>query len=196
MAPGRQSRPESGSHPYSWQCVNPVPARAGCRSRAFFALDRALEPSSGWIAEIARKQFDQWGPLTDYPSVCAYQAFLLQAAGSQRLPRTLVAVSSGVLLGSVNLLAGERAIRSNLTPWLGQLFVMAAARGKGVGGALVDAAAAYARRQGHGQLFLFTTGTLPDYYRRRGWVNVDHVVYLGRVRTIMRRDLQQAPERG
>jgi hypothetical protein len=26
-----------------------------------FALDRAIEPSSGWIAEIARKQFDQWG---------------------------------------------------------------------------------------------------------------------------------------
>ena len=159
-----------------------------------FALDRALEPSSGWIAEIARRQFDQWGPLTDHPSAQAYQAFLLEAAGSQRLPRTLVAVSAGVLLGSVNLLAGERAIRSALTPWLGQLFVMEAARSRGVGSALVDAAAAYARRLGHGQLFLFTTGTLPDYYRRHGWVDVDEVEYLGRVRTIMRRDLQPAPE--
>jgi GNAT superfamily N-acetyltransferase len=135
------------------------------------------------------------GPLTEYTSARAYEAFLLQAAGSQRRPRTLVAVSSGVLLGSVNLLAGERAIRPGLTPWLGQLFVMEAARGRGVGGALVDAAAAYARRLGHGRLFLFTTGTLPSYYRRRGWVDVDEMVYLDRVRTIIRLDLQQTPER-
>ena len=71
---------------------------------------------------------------------------------------------------------------------------MEPARSRGVGGALVDAAAAYARRLGHGRLFLFTTGTLPNYYRRRGWVDVDEVVYLDRVRTIMRLDLQQAPE--
>jgi len=39
------------------------------------------------------------------------------------------------------------------------------------------------------QLFLFTSGTLPDYYRRRGWTEVEDVSYLGRLRTIMRRDI-------
>jgi len=42
----------------------------------------ALEPSSGWIADIAREQFGQWGPLTGCPSAREYEAFLMRRAVS------------------------------------------------------------------------------------------------------------------
>jgi len=96
-------------------------------------------------------------------------------------------------LGSVNLLTNEMAVRPQFTPWLGQLFVSESQRSRGVGATLIDAAASYVEQLGYRQLFLFTSGTLPDYYRNRGWSDVEDVAYLGQVRTIMRLKIDAAP---
>jgi GNAT superfamily N-acetyltransferase len=145
-----------------------------------------LETDSPFIAEIAGRQFDHWGPLTGYSSLNAYRSFLEQAARNVALPRVLVATTSKTLLGSVNLLISEMTIRPHLTPWLSQLFVIGTERGAGIGTALVDAAARYVEQLGYQELFLFTSGRLPDYYRARGWVAIEEVAYLGKVRTVMR----------
>jgi GNAT superfamily N-acetyltransferase len=144
-----------------------------------------LSASSPWVTEIARVQFAHWGPLTGQASLEAYEAFLRQAAAASSLPKTLVAHEGPSLLGSVNLLACEMTIRPELTPWMGQLFVREDARGRGVGERLVAAAAAYARSLGFARLYLFTSGTLPDYYRSLGWQDFEVVEYLGRSRTVM-----------
>ena len=91
----------------------------------------------------------------------------------------------GALLGSVNLLTQEMTNRPRLTPWLGQLFVTESQRSKGIGAQLLNAAIAYAGNLGHRQLFLFTSGTLPGYYRKRGWTEIEEISYLGKPRTIM-----------
>lgn len=151
-----------------------------------------LHPSSPWIDEIARIQFDHWGPLTGQPSRQAYETFLGEAAAAHGLPTTLVAHRDGVLLGSVNLMAAEMTIRPSLTPWMGQLYVREDARKSGIGGRLVVAAAAEAAALGFPYLYLFTSGTLPAYYRALGWEDVEDVAYLGRMRTIMRLALPRA----
>ena len=74
----------------------------------------------------------------------------------------------GAVLGSVNLLTHEMTIRPQFTPWLGQLFVSENRRAKGVGTGLLNAAIAYVGNLGYRQLFLFTSGTLPKYYGKRG----------------------------
>jgi hypothetical protein len=92
----------------------------------------------------------------------------------------------------VNLLINEMMIRPQLTPWLGQLFITEGQRSQGVGAVLLDAAASYIEQLGYRQLFLFTSGTLPHYYRNRGWSDVEEVIYLGKPRTIMRLKIDAA----
>ncbi len=148
-----------------------------------------LTPGSPWRVQMAAEQFALWGPLTGYPSLAAYEDFLEQACRSSALPRVFVAGCDDILLGSVNLLAQEMTIRPQFTPWLGQLFVSESQRARGIGTRLVGAAIAYAGSLGYRRLFLFTSGTLPGYYRNRGWAEVEQVEYLGRVRTVMRFDI-------
>ena len=152
-----------------------------------------LERGSPWLAQIAADQFAHWGPLTGHGSRSSYESFLDDATQSVSLPRVLTASSDGNLLGSVNLLKNEMDIRPQFTPWLAQLFISENQRSLGVGAALLDAAASYVLQLGYRQLFLFTSGTLPRYYRNRGWSDVEQVDYLGKMRTIMQRELGATP---
>jgi GNAT superfamily N-acetyltransferase len=148
-----------------------------------------LKPKSPWRAQLAKDQFAFWGPLTGYASPVLYEAFLEQAASSQTLPRVFLATSGTILIGSVNLLAKEMTVRPQFTPWLGQLFILESHRAKGVGTKLLNAAISHIGSLGYDQLFLYTSGTLPGYYRKRGWTDIEDVTYLGKVRTIMRFDI-------
>jgi len=151
-----------------------------------------ISPNSPWIQSLAFSQFENWGVLTGYDSVEAYCAFVEQAAKSASLPRILAASEGESFLGSVNLLPSEMTIRQHLSPWLGQLFVVPACRSRGVAAALLEAAASYVAQLGHDRLFLFTSGSLPGYYRRLGWQDMEDVVYLGKVRTIMKLEIDAA----
>lgn len=148
-----------------------------------------LALDSPWGMQMAAEQFDHWGPLTGYKSQRLYEEFLEQAARSVTLPRVLLAATPTALLGSVNLMVREMSIRPQFTPWLGQLFVTESHRANGTGTKLINAALSYVAGLGYGQLFLFTSGTLPAYYRERGWTDIEVAPYLGKERTIMRFDI-------
>ena len=137
------------------------------------------------LPTLARWHFDQWGPLTGASSLEAYTELLETASKTRTVPSVLVAFADGALIGSATLLASDLPVRPALTPWLAQLFVAPGRRRDGVGAALVTAVRERARRCGYARLYLFTSGTLPDYYARLGWGTMERVAYLGRERTVM-----------
>ena len=92
-------------------------------------------------------------------------------------------------LGSVNLLVSEMALRPSLSPWMAQLFVPGKERSRGVGSALIDAAAVRTAALGYRRLYLYTSGTLPRYYASRGWQPTEELEYFGKTRTIMAYEL-------
>jgi predicted N-acetyltransferase YhbS len=142
-----------------------------------------------WLPTLARWHYDQWGPLTGASSCEDYAGRLTEAAASRAVPSVLVAVSRGALLGSVSLLASDLPARPQLTPWLAQLFVEPTHRSAGLGAALVRAALEWAGCCGYPRVYLYTSGTLPDYYGRLGWRVVERLDYLERPRTVMAYDL-------
>jgi GNAT superfamily N-acetyltransferase len=138
-----------------------------------------------WIEPLARWHFDQFGPLTGADTFEGYRALLTAAATSRTVPSVLIAVDEDKVIGSANLVACDFPPRPELTPWLGQLVVKPEQRGQGIGAALVRAVLARAGGFGHRQVYLYTGGTLPEYYDRLGWRELAQVPYLGRERVIM-----------
>jgi predicted N-acetyltransferase YhbS len=138
-----------------------------------------------WISTLASWHFEYWGPLTGSTTLDAYRDRLATAASSRAVPSVLVAADGDDLLGSVSLVRCDLPARPALTPWLAQLFVASTRRGQGVGAALVRAALGRAAECGHDRVYLFTSGTLPEYYARLGWRTLERLPYLGRERTVM-----------
>jgi GNAT superfamily N-acetyltransferase len=143
-----------------------------------------LTPSS-LTKTIADIQFSFWGSLTGYRSAVDYECFLRRAAISSALPAVLIAMRNDDFIGSVNLLENEMPIRPELSPWMGQLFVIDGERDRGVGRILVDAAIAHAATLGYRRLHLFTSGTLPQFYNSLGWKPLETIEYLGKLRSVM-----------
>jgi GNAT superfamily N-acetyltransferase len=142
-----------------------------------------------WLPALARWHYDQWGPLTGASSFDDYVALLTEAAASRTVPSVLIAMADGELLGSAALVASDLPPRPELTPWLAQLFVEPTRRRDGVGAALVRAVLRRAQQCGYARVYLYTSGTLPEYYRRLGWRAVERLAYLQRERTIMDYDV-------
>ena len=155
-------------------------------------MSHQIEPLTrhrDWIPTLTAWQFDYWERLTGFDSVQAYVTALERWSAGTEIPTVLVAVDRGQLLGSVNLLRSEMKSRPALTPWLAQLFVVPGFRGGGLGAALVTAAITHARTCGFSAVYLCTSGTLPAYYARLGWVELERAAYLGKERSIMRYDM-------
>ena len=151
-----------------------------------------------WLPTLARWHYDQWGPLTGASSFDGYVALLTAASGSRTVPSVLVAMANRELLGSATLIASDLPPRPALTPWLAQVFVEPTRRRNGVGAALVRAVLQRAQQCGYARVYLYTSGTLPEYYRRLGWRVVERLAYLQQERTVMDYDvgLSAAPNIG
>jgi len=147
-----------------------------------------------WLPLLARWHYDQWGPLTGTNSFDEYVTLLTEGAASRTVPSILVAVSDGELLGSANLVRSDLPLRPEMTPWLAQLFVEPGRRRDGVGAALVHAVLQRARQCGYRRVYLYTSGTLPQYYSRTGWRIVERLEYLGRERTVMSYDIESTQD--
>lgn len=156
-------------------------------------IDLAERPD--WISTLARWHFDYWGPLTGSVTLDSYLELLTGAARSRTVPSVLIAVDGNQLLGSANLVTCDLPARPALTPWLAQLFVEPTQRRCGVGAALVRAVLRRAADSGYDRAYLFTSGTLPDYYARLGWQTVERLPYLGKERTVMDYSLSRVSER-
>lgn len=132
-------------------------------------------------ARLARLHAGEWAHLYE-PAVWSESiaaAELTAMSATPGVPRTLLAFDGGgrsadELAGSVCLLASDDlAGWEHVGPWLASLFVMPAARGRGVGAALTAACVDLARELGHDDVHLFTAGQ-ERYYAERGWRTVGH----------------------
>ncbi len=146
-----------------------------------------LVPDSAPV--IARWIESEWGrlPIHNYFEAVAKGT----DAGERLLPRTLVEVRSGSVVGTVSLLHDDMDIRPDLNPWLGCLFVEEGSRSKGIGTELALAAERLARDLKIRNLYLFTVNS-ESLYAKLGWISFDKEHYEGKTCILMKRDLGRA----
>jgi GNAT superfamily N-acetyltransferase len=111
---------------------------------------------------------------------------------ARRVPTTLVALDDAApddraLLGSVSLLDSDRPAPDRHAPWLASLYVRPAARRRGIGALLVQAAVAEARRLALPDLHLWTPAHAA-FYARLGWESLGLHTFGGIRVTLMRID--------
>ena len=104
------------------------------------------------------------------------------------IPVTFVAVDDGCAIGCASLLDDDEVTGWDDHAWLGNVAVVEAARGHGVGSALVSAVETHATSIGVTALHLVTTSAV-DWYRAKGWDVVGVGDVHGHSMTVMRKTL-------
>ena len=130
-----------------------------------------LYPAEVWNVDIARVEFEEMS------APASVDQTLLAFDGPRR--------SLEDLLGSVSLLRSD-AVEGweALGPWLAGLYVVAAARRRGIGAELTDACVGAAAVAGHNYVHLFSPEH-EQYYARRGWRAIGRVVAEGHDASVM-----------
>lgn len=107
----------------------------------------------------------------------------------EALPLALIALRDGLVLGTATLSYDSITTHPHLGPWLKAFYVRPEHRGRGIGGKLVAAIEAAARRLGFAQLYA-GSGRAASLFERAGWHVLERVSYHGEEIAILRLELR------
>ena len=127
-----------------------------------------LRARPAFVQTVADRIWRAWWMPHGHP-LASIEARLAESLDSAPMPFCLVACEGEAFLGTASVIAGDLAERPKLTPWVAALWVEPEARNRGVGAALVEAAAAAAFGLGVARLHLCARPGLAGFYGRRGW---------------------------
>jgi GNAT superfamily N-acetyltransferase len=167
------------------------------------------------ITALAQWHYREWGQLYPDESLHAFRTELARAPDANGLPRSWIALhttgavpaepgapvtasaphpdANGTaqaqpLLGSISLVDQDLDSAADLSPWLANLWVHPAWRGRGLGSALLDHCVQQAGALRFTELYLYTTDR-SAFYARRGWTLLRHDRRSGLGIDILRRGL-------
>ncbi|MDP2228016.1 MAG: GNAT family N-acetyltransferase [Moraxellaceae bacterium] len=148
-----------------------------------------LHQHPGLIPELARRHHPQWADVQPLMQLSDWEKEFTRHArtGTPALPTTVVALDDdGTLLGSASLVHDDMDGVAPFSPWLANVLVAPAARGRGVGAALMEAILEVAAERAYAQIYLFTEDQ-QDFYARRGWTLVEVRPHHGKTVSLMTR---------
>lgn len=161
-------------------------------------MDVVVEPLNAHpdlIATVAGWHFAEWGHTDPGGTAAAWAEGLALQAGAGQPPGTLVAHAGGKPAGAVCLVPRDMPgyqPAEGRTPWIKGLYVVPAARRRGLGGLLVRRCEEWAASLGHAELYLYTEAgsAAHDLYRDLSWRDIHAGRYENVSITIMKTDLR------
>lgn len=134
---------------------------------------------------LAQWMYDTWGHYNPTASLNKAMQKLNEHLNEDALPLAYIAIENGSPIGMVCLRTND-GIRSDLSPWLGSLFVKPSHRKKGVGEELIKTVVNKAKSMGYQNLYLLAFDpTLPNWYQKLGWKLIGNDSLFGHPVTVM-----------
>ncbi|MGL5390899.1 MAG: GNAT family N-acetyltransferase [Shewanella sp.] len=151
-----------------------------------------LQSAPHYIALLAHWHHQEWAHLGPADgTVDSLSAQMTEYLTDAPIPKMFVSEHQGQVTGSSSLIAADMDTRTDLTPWLANVYVNAAYRNQGLGKLLVNAVIDHAKNLGLKKIYLFTADRA-DFYRAQGWRSIAHEDYKGEMVTIM--EYQLSPQ--
>lgn len=145
------------------------------------------------IPAIAAWHFAEWAHLNPGRTEAWLAGHMRCYLTDAFVPSMFIAVDgSGRVYGTSSIIAHDLASRPDLTPWLANVYIDAAQRGKGLGRQLVLHAMQQAKQAGINTLYLFTPDQQP-FYERLGWHYLCTEYLHGHAETVMQVNLLEWP---
>ena len=151
---------------------------------------KPLRTDAPYLDQVTRWLFDEWSPISPFETLAGTREALQFRAAGQLLPSTYVAEGEDDnVLGTVSLVECDYAPRSDLSPWVADMFVEPRQRNRGIGSELVRHSEMVAARAGIESLYLITR-TRQTFYEPLEWQVIDRISYEGVTAALMRRGLK------
>jgi GNAT superfamily N-acetyltransferase len=133
---------------------------------------------------IAQWHFAEWGHLYPGGTVDGWLDHIRTRMNHDRIPMTVVALDDEEPVGTCALVERDMETHPELFPWLAGVYVIPAARRRGVASALVRHMMGRAADFGVRDLYLYTNAA-QALYQKLGWRVLSRESYMGRDVTIM-----------
>ena len=152
---------------------------------------KSLRTDAPYLDLVGRWLFDEWSPIPPFETLAGTREALQTRAAGQLLPSTYVAEGEDDnVLGTVSLVECDYSPRSDLTPWIADMYVVPGQRNRGIGSELVKHSELVAERAGIDSLYLITR-TRQTFYERLEWHVIDRISYEGVTAALMQRALKR-----
>ena len=120
-----------------------------------------LEAVGNWI-------FHQWWSRR-CDSAEVVSAWLRTHTQKDKVPYTVVALVGGIPVGSCSVIQNDCVHRPQYSPWVAAVFVKPEMRHRGIASAMLQEAAAIARRADVKGLYIDCLGVTAPVYEKNGW---------------------------
>ena len=132
-----------------------------------------IQPAEPLVDTITGWMYQWWGQQEGYTREAVRQ-YVLHGCQQDRLPRTYGLFLGDMLIGMYQLRLDDLFVRPDVYPWLANVYLDPACRGRGYGRILLSSVKENAKQLGgFSELFLYTTHT--GLYEKYGWAFVEEI---------------------
>jgi GNAT superfamily N-acetyltransferase len=125
-----------------------------------------------FLERVAARLWHAWWQDSEM-DLPAFGSFVARGLGDAPVPSVFVAHEGDTFLGTASIIEDDLDVRPQYQPWVAGVWVEEAARGRGMGAALVRQAAGAIFRAGYRRAYLYAGTHRVSFYTGLGWQTIE-----------------------
>ena len=125
-----------------------------------------------FLERVAARLWHAWWQDSEM-DLPAFGSFVARGLGDAPVPSVFVPHEGDTFLGTASIIEDDLDVRPQYQPWVAGVWVEEAARGRGMGAALVRQAAGAIFRAGYRRAYLYAGAHRVSFYTGLGWQTIE-----------------------